>query len=218
MADKVSKGRLEAQYRRQNLRILGVDEVGRGCLAGPVYAACAAIDYQKLAKLDSRTKGLIRDSKTLSRRQRQSILPTLHSICSEQTIGIASVEEIETDGIVSATFRAMHRAFSDLQDSYDLLLIDGKHTNPLIDIPQETVIGGDGLCFAIAAASIIAKEARDSFMHAAAKTYPDYGFIDNVGYGTKTHLEALLVHGITPLHRRNFAPISEIARNSPAFS
>lgn len=216
MAEKAGKkGQLEARYLRDNVRILGVDEVGRGCLAGPVYAACASLDYKLLANLDRRTKLLIRDSKTLSARQRQSILPLIDSICQEKSIGIASVQEIEHDGIVSATFRAMQRAYGALTGRYDLLLIDGKHKNPFIEIEQLSVIGGDGLCFAIAAASIIAKEARDSFMREAADAYPQYGFPENVGYGTKTHLEALSRYGITPLHRRNFAPISELLHAMP---
>lgn len=210
-AEKLGKkGQLEAHYLREQVKLLGVDEVGRGCLAGPVYAACVAINYELLRKLDKQTKLLIRDSKTLSQRQRQAILPIIHSVCEEQALGFASVEEIETDGIVPSTFRAMLRAYQSMKGQYDLLLIDGKHKNPLIHLEQQTVIGGDGLCFAIAAASILAKEARDAFMRKAAETYPHYGFTENVGYGTRTHLEALKQFGITPLHRRNFAPIADL--------
>lgn len=205
------KGSIERRLIKDGIRLLGIDEVGRGCIAGPVYAACVAIDYARLQRLDVKTKDLIRDSKTLSGKQRQKIIPVLHEICLEQAIASASAREIETLGIVPATFLAMQRCYSQMQQTYDLLLIDGNQLNPQISLAQQSVVGGDGLCFAIAAASILAKEERDAFMRKAAVDYPHYDFQGNVGYGTRSHLQALSLHGITPLHRRNFAPISSLA-------
>lgn len=205
-----TKGQIERAHLDLGLRLLGIDEVGRGCLAGPVYAACVALDYDRVWQLDRKTQSLIRDSKKLSAKQRQSVLPLLAEVCLESAIASASAREIEKLGIVPATFLAMSRCFLQLKGRYDLLLIDGNQKNPQIPLDQECIIGGDGLSFAIAAASILAKEERDAFMRHAASEYPDYAFQENVGYGTKSHLNALAAHGITPLHRRNFAPISRM--------
>ena len=201
------KGAIEKKSLKDDRRLIGVDEVGRGCLAGPVYAAVAALDYYKIDDLDATTRDLIRDSKKLSTKQRQKILPVLDQVCIEWGVGSASAREIEALGIVPATFLAMKRAYLMLNESYDLLLIDGNQKHPDMPMEQMTVVGGDALCYAIAAASILAKEARDTVMREAHLLYPQYGFGDHVGYGTKSHLQALEEHGITPLHRRNFAPI-----------
>lgn len=201
------KGAIEKKSLQKDRRLIGVDEVGRGCLAGPVYAAVAALDYYKIDDLDEATRDLIRDSKKLTTKQRQKILPVLNEVCIEWGIGFASAREIEALGIVPATFLAMKRAYLQLAHPYDLLLIDGNQMHPDMPLEQMTVVGGDALCYAIAAASILAKEARDSVMRDAHKLYPQYGFGEHVGYGTKSHLLAIDEHGITPLHRRNFAPI-----------
>ncbi len=202
------KGQIERELWEKGFNLAGVDEVGRGCLAGPVYAATVALDYEALQRLDAGTKKLIRDSKTLSAKQRQKIRPTIEGICLKYSVAQASVREIEEHGIVRANFLAMARSFEGFQSTCSLLLIDGNQINPLISVPQKSIIGGDGLCFAIAAASILAKEERDSYMRQAATEFPVYAFQDNVGYGTRSHLNALAVYGISPLHRRNFAPIA----------
>ncbi len=209
--DSSNRGSIERSFIKQGLKLLGVDEVGRGCIAGPVYAACVSLDYDALKDLDIKTRALIRDSKTLSSTQRQRIIPILHMICREWAIGFSTVNEIEEQGIVPATFQAMLRAYEAIKEPHDLLLIDGKQLNPMLPIRQEAIIGGDGLCFAIAAASILAKEARDDFMRQAALNFPDFDFHENVGYGTKSHLTAMEMRGITPLHRRNFAPVTRYA-------
>ncbi len=209
--DSSNRGSIERSFIKQGLKLLGVDEVGRGCIAGPVYAACVSLDYDALKDLDTKTRALIRDSKTLSSTQRQRIIPILHMICREWAIGFSTVNEIEEQGIVPATFQAMLRAYEAIKEPHDLLLIDGKQLNPMLPIRQEAIIGGDGLCFAIAAASILAKEARDDFMRQAALNFPDFDFHENVGYGTKSHLTAMEMRGITPLHRRNFAPVTRYA-------
>ncbi|HYX39460.1 MAG TPA: ribonuclease HII [Oligoflexus sp.] len=206
-----NRGSIERSFLKQGLKLLGVDEVGRGCIAGPVYAACVSLDYDAVKDLDTPTRMLIRDSKTLSTMQRQKVVPILHMICREWAVGSSTVTEIEELGIVPATFQAMLRAFEAMKDAHDLLLIDGRQLNPMLPIRQEAIIGGDGLCFAIAAASILAKEARDDYMRQEALNFPHYDFHENVGYGTKSHLTAMEARGITPLHRRNFAPVTRYA-------
>ncbi len=207
------KGKIEADFLKQYSIIFGVDEVGRGCLAGPVFAACVALDYSLLDKLSVREKELIRDSKTLSQKQRQSIIPIIHNISKEWGVSSSSAREIEKYGIVPATFRAMRRAMRQCPSSPDLLLLDGKHPLPRYGGEQRAIVGGDALCFAIAAASILAKEARDELMRGQAQKYPAYDFSANVGYGTAKHLRGIAEHGICPLHRRNFAPVARMVKN-----
>lgn len=206
------KGAIEKSVLREDRKPIGVDEVGRGCLAGPVYAAAVALDYRKIDNLDEKVRELIRDSKLLSTRQRQRILPVIHEVCLGFGIGCSSAREIERYGIVPATFLAMTRAYEQLSTPYDLLLIDGNQRHPDFPLEQMTIVGGDALCYSIAAASILAKEARDDVMRAAHDRFPQYGFADHVGYSTKAHMEALRCHGITPLHRRNFGPVRDLAR------
>ena len=210
MGHTAQKGEIEARLTGQKRTIVGVDEVGRGCLAGPVFAACAIIDYDLLFKLPSDQVDLIRDSKTLSAKQRNKIVPVINSICCEYAIESAHVFEIEQFGIVNATFLAMKRALAKCEKTYDVVLTDGNKLIPDIVGQQIAVIKGDQLCYSIAAASILAKQKRDFFMQEQATCFPLYGFDLHVGYGTKKHLEAIKRHGICPLHRRNFSPISQM--------
>lgn len=209
MADQ--KGKIERGFLKQGARLLGIDEVGRGCLAGPVYAACVSLNYERLFKLPPTTRDLVRDSKKLSRAQRQKIMPMIKEISLEWTVASASVQEIEDLGIVHATFLAMRRAYDGLENAYDQILLDGNQSNPTLPLPQSTIVSGDSLCYAIAAASILAKEERDHVMRSADSEFPGYGFADHVGYGTRSHLLALQELGITALHRRNFAPVRSLA-------
>ncbi len=207
----MTRGKLEkALVERDGVVIVGVDEVGRGCIAGPVYAACVILDFAKLHLLAADEKNLLRDSKTLSAGQRQKALSTIQTIAIEIQSGHASVREIETLGIQPATFLAMRRALNNCQQPFNLVLVDGNR--PINDIAwkQMTVIKGDNLCYSIAAASIVAKETRDQFMREQDLQFPDYGFASHVGYGTKEHLAAIARSGICTLHRRNFAPISKV--------
>ncbi len=199
--------RLLGSYGRG--QICGVDEVGRGSIAGPVHAAVCALDYEKLFKLKAAERELIRDSKALSHLQRQKALETIAKISLKQNIASASVMEIEILGIVPATFLAMRRAIAPFQDGLKLVLIDGKFKIPELALEQEAIIKGDSLCYAIAAASILAKEARDFYMREQEHSFPGYGFASHVGYGTAFHKEALSKLGPCPLHRRNFAPVSQ---------
>ena len=199
------RGQLEQTLFAEGKVVAGVDEVGRGCLAGPVFAAAVILDLPLVLKLPSKERDLIRDSKTLSARQRQSLLPQAPMLCKAYAIGSASVYEIEHTGIVPATFSAMHRALELLSQPFYFLLIDGKFRLPgFPEEKQQAIIKGDHLCFSIALASIIAKEARDAHMREAAQRYPQYLFEKNVGYGTEHHLKAIRDFGICDLHRRNF--------------
>lgn len=205
------KGQIEQSYLSQGLLPAGVDEVGRGCLAGPVVAACVVLDYAKLDGLDSKAKLKIRDSKTLSANQRSSIVSLINEIALEHHIGVATAREIETVGILEATFLAMNRAIIQLSKTKpDILLVDGNQKIKGQHVRQQTVVKGDSLCYNIAAASIIAKEYRDEFMRAKALELPAWGFERHVGYGTAEHLAAINTHGICDLHRRTFAPIRDI--------
>jgi ribonuclease HII len=202
-----ARGRLERQLLESGVRVAGVDEVGRGCLAGPVYAACAILDLGRVRKLKTPIRHLLRDSKQLSREQRAAMVPVIHGVAREWHVASAGVEEIETVGIVQATFLAMHRAIAQLGERFDLLLIDGRLPLKNYAGRQQAVVKGDDLCFSIAAASILAKEARDAFMREQAQTFPVYGFDAHVGYGTAHHVAMIQRHGTCRLHRRNFAPV-----------
>lgn len=201
------KGALEKSLAKKHQYISGIDEVGRGCIAGPVYAAAAILDYEKLFDLSEKDLGKIRDSKTLSAKQRAQISPLIKEVSKAYAIKKAQVHEIEDLGIVPATFLAMKRALKAISTPIDYLLIDGKYPLEGYKGQQQAVIKGDHLCFSIAAASILAKQARDEEMIAAAQEYPAYGFETHVGYGTQKHRDAMTKFGPCPLHRRNFAPV-----------
>ncbi len=208
---KEEKGALEKAAYEKNIKILGVDEVGRGCLAGSVYAAALVLDLRKLFTLSDKERNLIRDSKKLSPKQRALSIEIIKKISLDESIGISSEREIEKYGIVEATFIAMTRAIQAIKSPVDKIYVDGNQTiSGFNKIPQEAIIKGDSLSYTIAAASIIAKEARDLYMQKQALAYPGYGFENHVGYGTKAHLEALEKLGITSIHRKNFAPIRDM--------
>lgn len=187
--------------------VCGVDEAGRGPLAGSVFAGCVYIPADKRAHP---VWSAVRDSKQLSAARRDD----LFSVIQTQScfgIGEASAAEIDSINILQATYLAMQRAVADMQAKFalpvlDLALIDGNRA-PKLDYPCQTVIKGDALSISIAAASILAKVSRDRVMQALHEEFPVYGWGSNAGYGTAEHLEAIATHGITPHHRRSFAPI-----------
>lgn len=181
--------------------VAGIDEAGRGPWAGPVVAAAVILDPHNFPA------GL-NDSKKLSARKRESLFNELQN-CAQIGVGLASVEEIDNINILQATFLAMQRAVDNLPAKPAFLLVDGNQKPP-IDLPLKTITKGDSRSFSIAAASIIAKNHRDSLMRELAKTYPDYGWEKNAGYGTAQHRDALNLVGVTPHHRRSFAPIRKI--------
>lgn len=183
--------------------IAGIDEVGRGCLAGPVYAAAVILP------LDCALPGL-RDSKQLSPRARERLVPCIEAAAVAWAIGIASVEEIDRVNILQATFLAMQRAVAALAISPVQCLVDGNRAPPLA-VPVRTIVGGDHLEPAIMAASVIAKVARDAELVALDARYPGYGLAHHKGYGTAQHLRALEQIGPCVLHRMTFAPCRRAA-------
>lgn len=177
--------------------VAGVDEVGRGCLAGPVVAAACILDLSKPLP-----KGL-NDSKQLTKVQRAEIAEKLKKRCLAYAVGQVEADEIDEINILQASIKAMHMAVEALQPAADFLLIDAVRIkrSPL---PQMSIIRGDGLSASIAAASVLAKTFRDELMRSYHDQYPHYGFVDNVGYGTPSHWYGLKKHGPCPLHRRTF--------------
>lgn len=183
--------------------VCGVDEAGRGPLAGPVVAAAVILDRRRLPR--SLRDGLD-DSKKLSAEEREEYAAILRRSACTIGVGAASAAEIDRINILRATLTAMCRAVAALKTMPAIALIDGNVPPPL-PCPVETVIGGDGLSFSIAAASIIAKTTRDRLMKQLAQRYAGYGWETNVGYATEEHRAALAALGPTPHHRRSFAPL-----------
>jgi len=184
--------------------IAGVDEVGRGPLAGPVVA-CAVImppDIRAIAGVD--------DSKRLSPDQRRRLAVKIRERAITIGIGAASVREIDRVNIYQATVVAMRRALSRLSVVPNHVLVDGKPFRTL-DTPHTAIVGGDDVCYTIACASIIAKVTRDRIMRALAGRYPNYLWERNVGYCTMAHLKGLAAHGVTPHHRRSFIPVRQLS-------
>ena len=194
---KVDMWEIEKEYFGQGIQMIcGVDEAGRGPLAGPVCAAAVILP----AELD--IPGLD-DSKKLSDKRRRELFPVIKDKAIAYGIGFADHTEIDNINILQATYLAMERAMAQLQITPELALIDGNRAKDF-GIPVKTVIHGDSLSASIAAASILAKVTRDDLMLEYAKEYPGYGFEIHKGYGTKAHYEAIEMNGICPIHRRSF--------------
>jgi ribonuclease HII len=177
--------------------VAGVDEVGRGCLAGPVVAAACILDLSKPLP-----KGL-NDSKQLTKIQREQIAEKLKKRCLAYAVGQVEADEIDEINILQASIKAMLKAVEALRPAADFLLIDAVRIRQS-PLPQMSIIRGDGLSASIAAASVLAKTFRDALMREYAFAYPQYGFDEHVGYGTRLHRDALHAHGVCPLHRRTF--------------
>jgi ribonuclease HII len=181
--------------------LAGVDEVGRGSLFGPVFAGAVILPKRAEARL--RGAGLT-DSKLLTPRQRSTLVPLIRRLSRAWAIGQASAAEIDRLGIRSATELAMHRALQRLHHPIALVVVDGVLPLRTWAGPQHTLVGGDRLCAAIAAASVLAKEERDALIRRLALRFPGYGLERHAGYGTALHRMALLELGPTALHRRTF--------------
>lgn len=181
------------------LLIAGVDEVGRGPLAGPVIAAAVILD-------DTHPIAGLADSKTLSEKRRDVLATQIRQYALTFAIGRAEVEEIDQINILQASLLAMQRAVIQLSVVPKLALIDGKHC-PLLPCPTQAIIKGDQTVPAISAASILAKVTRDQEMCELDKLYPGYGFAIHKGYPTRAHQQALQRLGVSPIHRRSFAPV-----------
>ena len=181
--------------------VAGVDEVGRGCLFGPVFAAAVVLDEVAEQRL---WKAGLTDSKKLSAKRRASLVPLIEQHCLTRGLGQASAHEIDAVGIRGATERAMLRALQKLEHSPNVVLVDGNLPLRLWSEPQKTLVGGDSRSAAIAAASVLAKEARDALIRRLSNRFPGYGLERHAGYGTAVHREALLALGPTSMHRRSF--------------
>lgn len=185
--------------------VAGVDEAGRGPLAGPVVCAAALRRPEPFREEDLPWLMEIYDSKQLTERQREEVFVRLMSPDSPISVSVAKAEarEIDETNILRATHRAMKSAVEGLIEKPGFVLVDGTAI-PELDLPQEKIIKGDSLCLCIAAASIAAKVTRDHIMLELDKEYPEYGFAKHKGYGTAFHLQALQKHGRSPVHRRTF--------------
>lgn len=193
-------------------RLAGVDEAGRGPLAGPVVAAAIVFDKAFLeAEQYGRLKS-VNDSKRLTVRERETLYTVLTEHCPcVYGIGIADVSEIDSLNILRATHLAMARALKAIQPPPEFALVDGLPV-PGLPCSSLAIVQGDGRSLSIAAASIIAKVTRDRMMLVLDEQYPQYAFSRHKGYGTKVHLKALLDHGVCPAHRRSFRPVQEVLR------
>ncbi|MEO3417219.1 ribonuclease HII [Roseovarius sp. CAU 1744] len=182
--------------------VAGVDEVGRGPLAGPVTAAAVILDPARIPE------GL-NDSKRLTAKRRAALKDQLMA-CADVSIAHASVAEIDELNILRASHLAMERAVAGLRQTPDLALIDGNLIPRGLSVPARSVVKGDAISVSIAAASIVAKTCRDRIMWDLAQQYPGYGWETNAGYPSKSHREALQNLGVTPHHRRSFRPVHNI--------
>ena len=194
----MTNAEFDEAIRAEGVSLLcGVDEAGRGALAGPVFAAAVIL------RPDAVPEGL-NDSKKLSEKKREALF---EDICREALaygIASASVEEIEEHNILQATFLAMRRAVESLSVTPELLLIDGNRTPPGLTVPSRTLVKGDALSASVGAASILAKVSRDRLLMELDREYPQYAFAKHKGYGTALHYEKLAEYGMCPAHRPSF--------------
>jgi ribonuclease HII len=195
--------RVEREFWREGLtRIAGVDEVGVGPLAGPVVAAAVIVPP------DMNLRG-VDDSKLLTATLREELARQIQECALGVGIGIVEVSDIDRLNIYHAALEAMRRAVEALPVSPEHIVVDARRI-PNVTIPQTPLINGDARCYSVAAASIVAKVARDRLMRALHELYPQYGFRENMGYGTPRHLAAIDQYGPSPVHRRSFAPVREL--------
>ena len=190
------------KYLHKTLIEAGCDEAGRGCLAGPVFAA--AVILPKNFK-----NTILNDSKKLSDKQRKELRPIIESSAIDWAVGQVSAAEIDRINILNASFLAMHRAIAQLKIVPESLLIDGNRFNQYKSIPHTCIIQGDGKYLSIAAASILAKTYRDDYMDELHNQFPMYNWLQNKAYGTKTHRETIIKYGISEHHRKSFRLLAE---------
>lgn len=186
--------------------VAGVDEAGRGPWAGPVYAAAVILDPALPIK------GL-GDSKKLSAVKRESLFAVIQRDAKAWAIATATVEEIDSQNILQASLLAMRRAVEGLGTQPHRIIVDGLHC-PKVSMPARAIVKGDSKEPAISAASILAKVARDHAMHVLHQAYPQYRFDLHKGYGTAVHVAGLAEHGVSPVHRRSYAPIKKLLKNT----
>jgi len=199
--------RYERALKKKGFNLVcGIDEAGRGPLAGPVVAAAVIFPSEV------RIKGL-RDSKKLTPKKRNILYEQIMKSAESVGVGIVNEKVIDSVNIFNAAFLAMKAAILELKSAPDHIVVDGRHKIPAITIPQTAVVGGDDICSSVAAASIIAKVTRDSIMVKLDKRYPGFGFAKHKGYGTARHLALLKKKGPTPIHRRSYMPVVEALKS-----
>ena len=197
----LEKGRIEC----------GVDEAGRGCLAGPVFAAAVILP-------ESFSNELLNDSKQLTEKQRYALRPIIEAEAVAYAVGVVFPDEIDKINILNASFLAMTRAIEALNVKPEHLLIDGNRFKSKLLIPFTTIVKGDGKMMSIAAASVLAKTYRDDYMNKIAEEYPQYDWLENKGYPTAKHRDAIAKYGITPYHRLTFKGVKEFNPNPTEIS
>ena len=197
----LEKGRIEC----------GVDEAGRGCLAGPVFAAAVILP-------ESFSNEVLNDSKQLTEKQRYALRPIIEAESVAYAVGVVFPDEIDKINILNASFLAMTRAIEALNVKPEHLLIDGNRFKSKLLIPFTTIVKGDGKMMSIAAASVLAKTYRDDYMNKIAEEYPQYDWLENKGYPTAKHRDAIAEHGITPYHRLTFKGVKEFNPNPTEIS
>jgi ribonuclease HII len=204
------------QWVQGHARVAGIDEAGRGPLAGPVVAAAVLFDRECVEREYKGALARLTDSKQLTAALRETFFEWLQN-CDAVAIGvgIADVEEIDSINILRATHVAMRRAAEGISPLPDHILVDGRPV-PGLPSPSTSIVKGDSLSLSIAAASVVAKVTRDRIMLALDAVYPEYGFARHKGYGTRAHVEALLENGPTPVHRMSFRPVREAAERGDA--
>ncbi len=185
-----------------------IDEAGRGPLAGPVVAVCLVLTKETIVPPEILSQ--VKDSKKLAAAKRKKIAEKIKQVFPQIGIGICDHQTIDRINILQAAFLAMKKALSDLPRRPPIILLDGRLPIPNLSLPQQPIIKGDEKVFSIAAASIIAKVVRDDIMLKLDKKYPQYGFAQHKGYGTKMHLENLNRFGPCPVHRRSFKPVKNL--------
>ena len=192
---------LKPFYTKGNIEA-GCDEAGRGCIAGPVFAAAVILPHQF-------SDPLLDDSKKLSSKTRRLLRTVIEAEAIAFGVGIVDEKEIDQINILNASFLAMHRALEQLSQVPEYLIIDGNRFKPYLDLPFACIVKGDSKYAAIAAASILAKTHRDEYMTGLHHEHPQYGWNTNMGYPTRSHRQAVLVHGPSSYHRRSFRLLND---------
>lgn len=201
---------IESKIFSKDFKIVaGVDEAGRGPLAGPVVAACVCVPCGHT--INSENLKLINDSKKMSPKQRESLFETIKKEKLEFGIGVCDNTTIDKINILQATFLAMKKAIGLINNKPDFIIVDGNFVIPNLSTKQQAIIKADEKIFSVAAASILAKVTRDRLMLDFHKKFPQYGFDQHKGYGTKLHFEKLKKHGPSPIHRLSFKPIKSLS-------
>ena len=189
--------------------IAGIDEAGRGPLAGPVAAAAVIFDFEKIPI----ELAPVRDSKKLSAKKREELFDVIINQATDYGIGLCDHLTVDRINILQATFLAMKKALGSIKTRPSIILLDGNLPLPNYSSPQQSIINGDQLIFSIAAASILAKVTRDRIMNRMHERYPKYFFDKHKGYGTKMHMDALKLYGPCEIHRKTFKPVKQLLKN-----